>query len=66
MPRQITPVTLSDAIIDPDPAAAKRPFDAMMKMTTIDIVAIEAAQKGWIAMRTTKSGTTRPRKRAEA
>lgn len=42
---QITPA-LTQAISDPDPAAAKRAFDAMMKMTKIDIAAIEAAQRG--------------------
>ncbi len=31
---------------DPDPAAAKRVFDAMMTMTKIDIAAIEAARAG--------------------
>ncbi|MCK9800302.1 VOC family protein [Pseudomonas sp. MAFF 302030] len=40
---QITPRVLTAAIIDPDPAAAKRAFDAMMTMTKIDIAAIEAA-----------------------
>ena len=43
---QITPVALMEAIIDPDPAAAKRAFDAMMEMTKIDIAAIEAARRG--------------------
>jgi 2-polyprenyl-6-hydroxyphenyl methylase/3-demethylubiquinone-9 3-methyltransferase len=36
---QITPIALTDAITDPDPAAAKRAFDAMMEMTKIDIAA---------------------------
>ena len=40
---QITPRVLTAAIIDPDPAAAKRAFDAMMTMTKIDIAAIEVA-----------------------
>ena len=40
---QITPVALTGAITDPDPAAAKRAFDAMMQMTKIDVAAIEAA-----------------------
>ena len=40
---QITPRVLTAAITDPDPAAAKRAFDAMMTMTKIDIAAIEAA-----------------------
>ena len=43
---QITPRALTDAIADPDPAAAKRAFDAMMTMTKIDIAAIEAARRG--------------------
>lgn len=43
---QITPRVLTAAIIDPDPAAAKRAFDAMMTMTNIDIAAIEAALAG--------------------
>lgn len=43
---QITPLALTDAISDPDPAAAKRAFDAMMEMTKIDIAAIEAARRG--------------------
>ena len=40
---QITPVVLTRAIADPDPAAARRAFDAMMKMKKIDVSAIEAA-----------------------
>ena len=43
---QITPAVLTRAIADPDPAAAKRAFDAMMKMTKIDVSAIEAALRG--------------------
>ena len=43
---QITPRALMAAIADPDPAAAKRAFDAMMQMTKIDIAAIEAARRG--------------------
>ena len=43
---QITPIALTKAIIDPDPAAAKRAFDAMMEMKKIDIAAIEAARRG--------------------
>ncbi len=43
---QITPVALTRAISDPDRAAAKRAFDAMMTMKKIDISAIEAAQRG--------------------
>ena len=44
--RQITPIALTDAITDPEPAAAKRAFDAMMTMQKIDIAAIEAARRG--------------------
>jgi 2-polyprenyl-6-hydroxyphenyl methylase/3-demethylubiquinone-9 3-methyltransferase len=33
------------AITDPDPAAAKRAFDAMMPMKKINIAAIEAARR---------------------
>jgi predicted 3-demethylubiquinone-9 3-methyltransferase (glyoxalase superfamily) len=43
---QITPIALSEAITDPDPAVAKRAFDAMMTMHKIDIAAIEAARRG--------------------
>lgn len=43
---QITPIVLTQAIADPDPAAAKRAFDAMMQMSKIDIAAIEAARRG--------------------
>ena len=43
---QITPIALTQAVTDPDPAAAKRAFDAMMQMTKIDIAAIEAARRG--------------------
>jgi predicted 3-demethylubiquinone-9 3-methyltransferase (glyoxalase superfamily) len=43
---QITPVALTKAITDPDPAAAKRAFDAMMTMQKIDIAKIEAALRG--------------------
>lgn len=43
---QITPRALLEAIIDPDPAAARRAFDAMMTMRRIDIAAIEAARRG--------------------
>ncbi len=43
---QITPVALTDAISDSDPAAAKRSFDAMMQMQKIDIATIEAARRG--------------------
>jgi predicted 3-demethylubiquinone-9 3-methyltransferase (glyoxalase superfamily) len=43
---QITPLVLSKAITDPDPAAAKRAFNAMMQMKNINIAAIEAALRG--------------------
>lgn len=43
---QITPIALIQAISDPDPAAARRAFDAMMEMSKIDIAAIEAARRG--------------------
>lgn len=43
---QITPRVLSEAIADPDQAAAKRVFEAMMGMVKIDIAAIEAARRG--------------------
>ena len=43
---QITPLVLTQAIAHPDPAVAKRAFDAMMTMGKIDIAAIEAAIRG--------------------
>jgi predicted 3-demethylubiquinone-9 3-methyltransferase (glyoxalase superfamily) len=43
---QITPVVLIQAITGPDPAVAKRCFEAMMLMDKIDIAAIEAARRG--------------------
>ena len=43
---QITPRALTAAITDPDPAAAKRAFEAMMQMSKIDIARIEAARRG--------------------
>jgi 2-polyprenyl-6-hydroxyphenyl methylase/3-demethylubiquinone-9 3-methyltransferase len=43
---QITPRALTDGMADPDPAAAKRVFDAMMTMRKIDIAAIEHARRG--------------------
>jgi predicted 3-demethylubiquinone-9 3-methyltransferase (glyoxalase superfamily) len=43
---QITPVALTKAFTDPDRAASKRAFEAMMQMTKIDIAAIEAAHAG--------------------
>ena len=41
---QITPRALLDATTDPDRAAAKRAFEAMMNMKKIDIAAIDAAR----------------------
>jgi predicted 3-demethylubiquinone-9 3-methyltransferase (glyoxalase superfamily) len=43
---QITPMVLTEAIADPDPAAAKRAFEAMMTMGKIDVATIEAARRG--------------------
>ena len=43
---QITPTALTEAVSDPDRAAAKRAFDAMMQMKKIDIAAIETARRG--------------------
>ena len=43
---QITPRLLLKAITDPDRAAAKRAFDAMMDMGKIDIATVEKAWRG--------------------
>ncbi|MGA0572688.1 VOC family protein [Variovorax sp. VNK109] len=43
---QITPRVLTQAFTDPDRAAAKRAFDAMMTMRKIDVAAIEKAWRG--------------------
>lgn len=43
---QITPRILLQAVTDPDRAAAKRAFDAMMTMGKIDIATIEKAWRG--------------------
>ena len=43
---QITPRVLLDATTNPDPAVAKRAFDAMMTMRKIDVAKIEAAVRG--------------------
>ena len=43
---QITPRALTAAISDPDPAAARRAFEAMMGMRKIDVAAIGAAVRG--------------------
>jgi predicted 3-demethylubiquinone-9 3-methyltransferase (glyoxalase superfamily) len=43
---QITPVALTAAMADPDPAVGKRAFEAMMEMKKIDVAAIEKAARG--------------------
>ncbi|MEX1214647.1 VOC family protein [Saccharospirillum sp.] len=43
---QITPVAMTKAFTNPDPAIAKRAFEAMMEMKKIDIATIEAACRG--------------------
>ena len=43
---QISPRVLIEATTDSNRAAAKRAFDAMMKMKKIDIAKIEAARRG--------------------
>ena len=43
---QITPLALIQGVTDPDRAAAKRVFNAMMQMGKIEIAAIEAARRG--------------------
>jgi len=43
---QITPRVLTDALAHPDPAAARRAFEAMMEMVKIDVAKIEAAVRG--------------------
>ncbi|GAB3505321.1 VOC family protein [Pseudoxanthomonas daejeonensis] len=43
---QITPRVLTDAIAHPDPAVARRAFEAMMTMRKIDIATIEAVLRG--------------------
>ena len=43
---QITPRVLTEAVAGSDPAAAKRAFEAMMKMKKIDVAAIETAIRG--------------------
>jgi 2-polyprenyl-6-hydroxyphenyl methylase/3-demethylubiquinone-9 3-methyltransferase len=43
---QITPRALTEAMADPDRAAAKRVFETMMTMKKIDIAAIEKARMG--------------------
>lgn len=43
---QITPRVLNEGVMDPDPAVAKRVFDAMMTMKKIDVAAIDTAIRG--------------------
>ena len=43
---QITPRVLTEGMADPDRAAAKRVYEAMMTMVKIDVAAIEAAVRG--------------------
>ena len=43
---QITPRVLLEGNMDPDPAVAKRVFEAMMTMKRIDVARIEAARSG--------------------
>lgn len=43
---QITPVVLIEGLAHPDPAVAKRVFNAMMTMQKIDVASIEAALRG--------------------
>ena len=43
---QITPRVLTDALANPDPAVARRAFEAMMQMIKIDVAKIEAAVRG--------------------
>lgn len=43
---QITPRVLTEAYTNPDRAAARRAFEAMMQMTKIDVAKIEAARRG--------------------
>jgi hypothetical protein len=45
-PDKHLPYALTAAILDPDHAAAKRAFNAMMTMKKIDIATIEAARRG--------------------
>ncbi len=43
---QITPRQMTEAMMDPDRAAAKRAMEAMFTMKKIDIATIEAARRG--------------------
>ena len=41
---QITPIALTKAVFGPDPAVAKRAFDAMMQMKKIDIASCPSSE----------------------
>jgi predicted 3-demethylubiquinone-9 3-methyltransferase (glyoxalase superfamily) len=43
---QITPRVLIESLADPDRAASKRVFEAMMEMQKIDVAKVEAARRG--------------------
>ena len=43
---QITPIVLTKGVADPDPAVAKRVFEAMLTMRKIDVAKIEKARRG--------------------
>ena len=43
---QIVPTVLVELLSDPDPATSKRVMEAMLKMTKIDIAALEKAAQG--------------------
>ena len=43
---QITPRTLTEGMAEPDPAVARRVFEAMMTMGKIDVATIDAARRG--------------------
>jgi hypothetical protein len=63
---QITPRVLLDATTSPDPAAAKRAFEAMMPMKKIVVAAIEAALRGETVDALAGRPSCRPRPRAPA
>src|SRR5256714_8668704 len=48
LPWQITPIDLTKAVTDPDPAVANPPLNAMMPMKKSDVAAIEAARPGGV------------------
>src|SRR5690606_33041990 len=43
---QLTPTRMTELLSDPDPARARRAFEAMMGMKRLDIAAIEKAANG--------------------